>query len=85
MTETAGQMGKKVEHPNQSQPTPGPPPDESPCTHVTMYHLYGRPMDNVRSAQAVFWYFLVFDNPEKHPRIGAEEKERLVNSLKVSD
>ena len=35
-------------------------------------------------AQAVFWYFLIFDNPEKHPRIAAEEKERLVNSLKVS-
>ena len=29
--EAAGQMGKKVKHPNQSQPNPGPRPDESPC------------------------------------------------------
>ena len=31
LAEAAGQMGKKVEHPNQSQPNPGPLPDESPC------------------------------------------------------
>ena len=28
----AGQMGKKMEHPNQSLPNPDPRPDKSPCT-----------------------------------------------------
>ena len=30
--EAAGQMGKMVEHPNLSEPNPGPRPDESSCT-----------------------------------------------------
>ena len=31
--EAAGQLGKKVEHPNQSQPNPGPRADGTPCTY----------------------------------------------------
>ena len=36
LAEVAGQMGKMVEHPNQSQPHPGYRPDESPCR---IWHL----------------------------------------------
>ena len=31
LAEAAGQLGKMVEHPNQSQPNPGSPGDVSPC------------------------------------------------------
>ena len=31
LAEVAGQLGKMVEHPNQSQPNPGLRADESPC------------------------------------------------------
>ena len=30
----AVQLGKMVEHPNHSQPNPGPGADESPCTNL---------------------------------------------------
>lgn len=33
----------------------------------------------------IFWYFLVFDTPEKHPRISIEERIYIQRSLKKSD
>ena len=34
LTESAGQLGKMVEHPNQSQLNIGPRPQQSPCKAV---------------------------------------------------
>ena len=34
LAEVVVQLGKKVEHPNQSQPNPGLRADESPCTQI---------------------------------------------------
>ena len=31
----------------------------------------------------VFWWLLVFDTPEKHPRISPEEKDRIEAALKM--
>ena len=30
----------------------------------------------------VFWWLLVFDNPESHPRISSEEKNRILSAIK---
>ena len=40
--EAAGQMGKVLEHPNQSQPNPGPLPDESHCSNMIRRFDHGR-------------------------------------------
>ena len=41
ISEAAGQLGKMVEHPNQSQPNPGLQADGTPCTRgfVNMHQI----------------------------------------------
>ena len=41
LAEVAVQLGKIVEHPNQSQPNPGLRADESPCTRMRMWRTRG--------------------------------------------
>ena len=40
LAEVAGQPGKMVEHPNQSQPNPGPQADGTPCIQCILREDY---------------------------------------------
>ena len=50
LAELAGQQGKMVEHPNQSQPNPGPRPPNSPCSKTT--RPMGERVETLSSAAA---------------------------------
>jgi len=75
LTEAAVELGKMVEHPNQSQPNPGLLADESPC------NVY---LTNIFNPHCIYWEVLQDFTPEMKAFNGLFERyhtENISNSI----